>query len=678
MKMLRLIITLISAMMIAQSATANVRPFRIFASNMVLQQKSQCPIWGTADPGESITVTCSWGVQAQAIAGANGKWEVTVTTPSYGGPYTITYTGKNTIEHNNVLIGDVFLACGDSNMQLPLMGWDNDSIVGGYEIMQHLGENENIRFFGIRDKISFLAEDDCEAIWYQNTREFMPHCSALAFIFAKKLNDQTGVPVGMITASLRSSSAESWISEEYLARIPNYEERITQYHEGVPQQSTLTKWIKGHRQIDTDKWDNFNDDECARIGYDDSQWPSMELPTYFDNDDKMGPYDGVLWFRKWVDIPAEWQEKQLILSLGPIDDNDETYVNGEKIGRTLEAGMHNVDRNYKILPGLVRNGRLLVAVRVIDNGSGGGMPGRPGNHNLLKIHPEGDEENGISLTGAWKYMPVGEFCDMNLYAYDYKNLEFNNRPKVTVTLNEKTIASCYKAMLHPIMPFKIAAALWCHSESNMDYAEDYYRMLPQLAECWREGFQSPSMKFYYWQCTPSDFKEGTKSYELREAQRRCLDIISNSAMVCLMDLGRKDGIRSQYKIEAAERMVNLVLTKMYAKKMEVSGPLYQSMEINKSSNSIELTFSNTTGGLVVKGEGLEDFEISDNNGNYYPANATIVGDKVVVSSPEVSKPRNVRYAWKNWVNSPSLFNGAGLPASSFSTEKTISIPLPKK
>lgn len=669
MKITKLITALISAMMIAASANADVRPFRIFASHMVLQQKSQCPIWGTADPGESVTVKCSWGVQTQATANSDGKWDVTVTTPSYGGPYTITFTGHNSITISNVMIGDVFLACGDSNMEQPLMGIGNDSIQGGYYELQHLGENPNIRFFGVRSKASFLSEEDCEAIWYQDTKEFMPFCSALAYLFAKQLNNKTGVPVGVITASWGGSNAESWISEDYLARIPNYQDKLSQYHEGVPQQATLAKWIKEHRQINQSIWD-FNDEECARIGYDDSQWPSMILPTYFDLEDKMGAFDGTVWFRKWVTIPKEWQEKQLILSLGPIDDNDQTFVNGEMVGKTMESGKHDVDRIYKIFPGLVRAGRLLIAIRVKDDGSAGGITGRPGHPDIMKIYPEGEEDNNIQLSGSWKYMPTAEYYDMKLYAYDYKKLEYNNRPHITVTLNNKTIAGCYKAMLHPLMPFKIAAALWYHSESNLSYAEDYYRMLPQLAECWRDGFQNPGMKFFYWQCAPSDFREGTRSYELREAQRRSLDIINNSAMVSLLDLGRKDALRPCTKKQAAERMVNVALAQMYGKKNEISGPNYQSMEINKANNSIELTFTHTTGGLKAHGE-LSDFEISDNQGNYFPATAKIDGNKVIVSSPDVSKPRNVRYGWKEWIESPSLYNGAGLPASSFSTEKTI-------
>lgn len=669
MKIFKILLAIIATALLQQSSYAYIKLSSLFTSNMVLQQKSQCPIWGWGEPGEVVKITAQWGAETEATVDADGRWNTVLITPSYGGPYELTFEGSNTIVLKNILIGDVYLACGDSNMNLAMMGSNGDTVTNGLATAQKAA-NSNIRFFGVGSKASFDKIDNVEAFWFPDMPYAMPHCSALAYFFAKKLNTETGVPIGIITASWPGSNAESWISMEYLSKIPDFEDRIKEYDQSVPNQSKLLKWIKSHPTLDMrGGLENapFDDEECARMGYDDSQWPSTELPNYFP--EHLNTFEGTIWFRKWVTIPEEWQEKQLILSLGPIDDMDVAYVNGEPIGKTIASGRYSQERYYKILPGLVRAGRLLIAVRVINNEGNGGIYGRS---ELLKIYPEGEENNPIPITGTWKYLPNYERCEGEFYKYDHRKMEYNERPHVTVTLSNKTITGAYRAMIEPLMPFKICGSLWCHNESNLGRSEEYYRLLPQLVECWREGFQNPSMKFYYWQATPYDYQNGEASYELREAQRRCLDIIPNSAMVSLMDLGSKTTRRPPSKQDAAERMARVAMHDLYGKKtIETSGPMYESMEIDKSGKSIVLTFSHTTGGLQVRGEGLTDFEIAGNDGVYHAASASIQGNKVIVSSPEVNKPKNVRYAWKDWVESPSLYNGAGLPASSFSTEKTI-------
>ena len=662
------------------TANANVRLPHIFGDQMMLQQQSTCPIWGWASPGEKITIKGSWGSETITETNSNGKWEARITTKKFGGPYTITITGNNTVVINDVMIGEVWLASGQSNMEIPMMGWlPQDTILGAYKDMQ-MANNNNIRFYNMKQQADFEPREDLDGRWHAINPQTVTFCSAIAYYYAQKINSETGIPVGIINASWAGCNAESWVDIEYLKLLPEFKDKINEYMASLPLQINLHNWIKNHPVVQPgDNWNNsfsgmkFNDEECAKLSFDDSQWQEMRLPCYYDNPENIGNYDGVVWFRRKVNIPAEWQGKELILSLGPIDDMDAAFVNGEKVGETMESGYWNMERKYIIQPGLVRAGEMLIAVRMLDNGNGGGIYGRA---DLMKIYPEGEEnnpENAVYIAGFWKYLPTCEYLDDVLYQYDHKTREYYSRPQVDVTLSNKTLAANYYGMLCPLMPFKVAGVIWYQGESNIGHAEEYYKLFPTLVQCWRDAFKNQGMKFYYCQIAPFEFGFASPSYELREAQRRCMKQMNGVGMVSLIDLGRKETMHPVRKREVGERLALWALNDLYGKKCETSGPDFQSMVINK--NTIELTFDHAESGLVAKGGRLSGFEISDSRGNFLPAEATISGDKVIVQCPEIPKPKNVRYCWQNYIRTASLFNGAGLPASSFTTEKRIT---PKK
>lgn len=666
--------------LLASSASANVRMPRIFADHMMLQQQSSCPIWGWASPGEKITIKGSWGSETNAETDANGKWIARITTKKFGGPYTLTISGNNTIVINDVLIGEVWIASGQSNMEIPLMGWQpQDTILGAHQAIQN-ANNNNVRFFNMKQQAAFEPKEDTEGLWHSITPATASFCSATAFFYANKINAETGIPVGIINASWAGCNAESWVEIEYLKALPEFKEKINEYNTSLPLQINLHNWIKKHPVVQRGgDWQTefsgmkFNDEECAKLSFDDSQWKEMRLPCYFDNPENLGTFDGAVWFRRKVQIPDEWQGKKLILSLGPIDDMDVAFVNGEKVGETMETGYWNLERKYTIQPGLIRAGEMLIAVRMLDNGNGGGIYGRA---DLMKIYPEGEENNpdqAVYIAGFWKYLPTCEYLEDVLYQYDHKTCEYYSRPQIDVILSNKTLAANYYGMLAPIMPYRVAGVIWYQGESNIGHAEEYYKLFPVLVQCWRDAFKNQGMKFYYCQIAPYEFGYGAASYELREAQRRCLSIMNGVGMASLIDLGRKETMHPVRKKEVGERLALWALNDLYGKKCETSGPNFQSMVINK--NSIELTFDHTEGGLVAKGGRLSGFEIGDSRGNFLPAEAEISGDKVIVKCPEVPKPKNVRYCWHNYVRTASLYNGAGLPASSFTTEKRIT---PKK
>jgi sialate O-acetylesterase len=674
MKKFRLWLTALLLAATVSAVKADVSLPHIFGDNMVLQQNCKCPVFGFAPAGEKIEITASWGKTAATTSNSNGRWIAHLQTPEYGGPYTIEIQGKNKIVLQNVMIGEVWLAAGGENMGLPLTGKGvKDTVFGSYRFINKLGD-EDIRFINIPAEASFYPETDFEGSWEKADKSNASKLSAVAYFFARKINAETGIPIGIITAVNADSYCESWISIGFLKKIPEFHQRILDYEKLVPLRESYIKWIEQHPKIAIEDLSSktassidLKDSDCAKLFCDESKWGIMRLPSYIDQDPALKNYDGAIWFRRWIEIPPEWENKKLILSLGPIDDLDETFVNGVKVGENMVMGSWREKRVYHIDGSLVKKGEMLIAIRVIDTGFSGGIYGMASE---IKIYPEDNEEDAIYLAGNWKYMPTGEYHNGSVYIYDHKANDFFSRPKINITADNKTIESVYNAMINPLVPFKIAGTIWYQGESNIGRAGEYVKLLPQLAHCLRDAFKASDMKFYYAQIAPYDYGKDVYSAELREAQRRALPSISNSGMACLMDIGRKESIYPAYKKEAGERLAVMALNDLYGKQRVVSGPSFNNMSIEK--DTVTLTFHNVADGLVVRGAKLMEFEISDLKGVYYPAEAEIVGkNKIIVFSTKVTTPKNVRYCWKNYYKEPSLYNSAGFPASSFTTEKKL-------
>lgn len=667
---LKKIFIAITALLTSLYADANIILPHIMASRMVLQQKTLCTLWGTADPMEEVTVRASWDVEEKTVADNSGNWSVKVQTPKAGGPYFIDFIGKNHIRLNDILIGEVWITAGTTNMEIPLSGWPpHDIIKDSREIIEGCTEND-IRITIIQQKASFNKEDDNNCWWYPCAPQGADNISAQAYLFAKKLHEELKIPIGIIQICWTGSYTECWADIEALRMIPSLKTQIADFERCLPLQNQLNDWIRSHKKITLSQnlgnpyqgVDFFDKDVC-RLSFDDSRWKTMKLPSYMDNSDGLGPFDGVVWFRKWVSVPSDWLDKKLILSLGPIDDMDVTFVNGEKIGETLEDGKWNFERKYEIPHSIIRGNDLLIAVRVIDGGNGGGICGV---RESMCIYPEGEQDKAVSIAGDWKYLPTAELFKDTYYSYDYKKLEFYNRPNVSVSLNMKTISALYNSMIYPVFKYTTAGIIFSQGETNVGRAEEYLKLFPAMVANWRETAGNPNLKFYYSQMPPNGLQD--TSHFMREAQRRCQSLIPNSGMVTLMDLGVFSSYNALDKKTVAARFAAWALSDLYNKPQETMGPEYVSMTIMK--NKIQLSFSHTGGSLVCKGGKLTGFEVMDSKGSVYDAEAEIVGDKIVVTAPaECKTPKNVRYAYKSWVEKPSLFNKAGLPASSFTTEK---------
>jgi sialate O-acetylesterase len=354
--------------------------------------------------------------------------------------------------------------------------------------------------------------------------------------------------------------------------------------------------------------------------------------------------------------------KDLIISLGPIDDMDRTYFNGKLIGSTEVSGFWQVERNYVIPGSLVKEGANLVSVRVLDTQGGGGIYGTP---EKMKLSLKSDSNTCVSLKGEWKYQPVAELTGGKFYIYDIlkNDIQAQNRP---VNLGPGTPSVLFNGMVSPVLPYQIKGAIWYQGEANVGRAEQYTRIFPAMIENWRAAWGIKDFPFYFVQIAPY-FYSGVDSIEaglLREAQCSALKL-AKTGMAVTLDIATVMNIHPPFKKEVGERLAALALNNDYGIKSPCMGPVYKSMSV--SGSAVILKFDNIGEGLAAKDEKLKEFEIAGRDGRYVKADAKIVKDEVMVSSALIKDPVSVRYCWHNG-SEASLFNKAGLPAWQFRTK----------
>lgn len=667
MKLTTLFLALFLALVSCQTHT-NLKLPSLIGDNMLLQQKTNTKIWGKANPGSKISVSASWNQIGKTKADKVGKWTVILPTPEAGGPYTITISGKDTtILVKNVLIGEVWFCSGQSNMEMPLAGWPpNDTIMHSGETIASSAIPE-IRLFNVQKILSGEPLDSCTGRWEVSSPETVQQFSATAFFFGKKLYSELHVPVGLIESAWGGTPSESWTSSESLEKAGEFISEIKAIKESAPLQNEYQLWLNTHKQVEmnsagNDQWKDlkFNDENIPLQEFSDIEWPVMSLPTQFEK--VIGEFDGAVWFRKMIDIPENMTGKDLVLSLGPIDDMDRTYFNGKLIGSTEISGAWQKDRQYDIPESLVKSGSNVIAVRVLDTQGGGGIFGSPEKMNLsLKSNPK----LSIVLRGDWKYQPVAEFKGNKFFIYDIAKNEFQSR-KRPVNLGPGTPSVLYNGMVSPVLPYQIKGAIWYQGEANVGRADQYAKIFPAMIQNWREAWGIKDFPFYFVQIAPYVYAgvDSTESGFLRESQESALKL-ANTGMAVTLDIATVMNIHPPFKKEVGERLALLTLNNDYGIKNQCIGPVYKSMTI--ADRTIKLQFDNTGEGLVLKEGKAKEFEIAGNDGKYVKADAKLLDNEVLISSASIKEPVSVRYCWRNGAEA-TLFNKEGLPARQFRTK----------
>jgi len=626
----------------------------LFMDHMVLQQNDHVSIFGKAGKHQRINVKGSWGESARTFSDDNGDWLAKINTPSAGGPFTLDISqASQTIQINDVMVGEVWLASGQSNMQMPVKGWPPNDLINHSEKEILSGNYPQIRMFTVARNITANPHDDLNGKWDIASPETVADFSATAYFFARRLYQELNVPVGIIHTSWGGTVAEAWISKEKLSTLGDFDEALSVLSEPSSETETA-EWFsnkeskavpstaEGYADLD------LNDQNAAISTFEGAY--EISLPGRFDLVEK-SDMDGAFWMYKEVII--EDRNQDYSLEFGAIDDIDATYINGQKVGG---ISGYNLRREYAIPKSVLRRGKNLIAIRAIDTG-GPGTVSEP--MNLLSKNGE-----SISLSGTWLSVPAAEIHNGKFYIYDMDENISNSRPKI-LKQNPNVPTVLYNAMIHPIIPYGIKGAIWYQGESNVGRDQQYNQLFPLLIKDWRQRWGS-QFPFYYVQIAPFKYGGGNKnqSQKIRESQRKALRT-QNTGMVVTMDIGNHNNIHPGNKQDVGKRLASLALANNYGKDIIASGPNYKSNTID--GNSIIVEFENIGSGLMSVESGLSGFELAGKNGIFKPAKAIIKGNHLVIKSNEVISPIHVRYAWSD-TSHATLFNKEGLPASTFNSK----------
>jgi len=625
-------LALLAILLAATSVDAKVRLPKVVSDCMVLQRDVQLNVWGWADPGEKVTVRFD-GKHYFTQADASGNWAVKMDPHKAGGPYLLEV---NEIILRDVLVGDVWLLSGQSNQETPV-----ERLVDRYPEIP-LSNNHMIRLYKVptQETPGVLHEDTPEGErWHSAVASDVMNWKALAYFYAVEAYEKTGIPQGMLVSSLGGSAIESWVAEEYLLQIPE----LAQQKKAADDAAAAAAEAADKGQAG--KWE--------REDLDDSDWATVQEPNYLSTS-KIGR--GVVWFRKTVDIPASMDGRHAVIYMGRLVDGDQVYVNGVLVGQTSYFGP---PRKYNIPAGVLHQGKNVVTVRLTANaGDAGFVPDKP-----YKI--VGDEAV-IDLTGEWKYKVGQAAAQRPMGGAPGFGGGFGGSftPRFTG-------AGLYNGMIYPLRNYNFAGVIWYQGESNAGKADAYVDLLTKLITNWRELFQDPDMPVLICQLPnymdKYDHPTDSDWARLREAQLKVSQTVDNTALAVCYNTGEYNDIHPLNKKDLAKTLFIDARKLYYKEKVLASGPVYQSMKVD--GNKIIITFSSVGGGLKVNGGGaLKHFAIAGEDRNFVWANAVIKGNTVIVSSPEVTAPVAVRYAWADNPDDANLINKEGLLASPFRTD----------
>ena len=631
---------------------AEVRLPSIIGDNMVLQRGVKVRIWGKANVGERITVTFD-RKSVNTVADAQGRWQVWLGPLKAGGPSELTIKGDNVLTIKNVLVGEVWICSGQSNME-----WALVNTVDGAEAVAQANYPE-IRLFTVEHNTATSALEDVQGRWVVTTPEDAGSFSAVGYFFGREIYQQVKVPIGLINTSWGGTPAEAWTALEALRSSPELKPILDRYESSLnagPQtkqayERALAEWEEKNLYLDSEnkgEAQGYADPATSTV-----DWSKMDLPKQFETAGLL--IDGVVWFRKVVDVPATWAGRDLVLNLTAIDDYDITYFNGKKIGSTGREtpNSYMVPRKYVVPGSLVRSGQNVIAVRVFDRAGEGGF-GRGGE---MSLRGAGGEE--ISLRGDWSYKVE--------LALEPKRPDWGSRPEPVGASNQNSPGVLYNAMLAPLVPFSIRGAIWYQGESNAGRAYQYRTLFPTMIRNWRSvwGYDFP---FYFvqlpnWRARQDQPGESDWA-ELREAQAMTLRE-PRTGMAITIDVGDGDDLHPRNKLDVGRRLATLALANVYGKEIIPSGPLFDRFKVE--GNKVRISFKYGQGLKTSDGGPVKGFAIAGADRRFVWAEARIEGDTVVVSTPGIQKPVAVRYGW---ADNPlvNLYNKAGLPASPFRTD----------
>jgi len=603
-----------------QSASAKICLPKLINDKMILQRDTELKIWGWADKGEKITLRFK-GQYYDTETDDTGKWSVLLPPQKAGGPFIMEI---NEIVIRDILIGDVWLCSGQSNMETPIA-----RLVDMFPEID-VSNNHMIRYYKVPTQESVESPQNSiagNAQWHSAISSDVMNWTALAYFFAQEAYAHTNIPQGMLVSSLGGSAIESWISQEHLQEFPRL---------------LLDKVaLEDKRLAETDKGSG----KWSSKDLDDSEWQTIEMPGRWRESGLNTK--GIIWYRKDFNVLPSMQGKHAKLYMGTMVNSDSVFINGHFIGST---SYEYPPRKYDIPAGVLIEGKNNITVKLTANsGNGGFVEDKP-----YKIV---GEDAIIDLTGIWKYKVGKDLQESEQFAERLNNLK-------------KVGSGLYNGMIYPIRDYKVTGAIWYQGESNTGRPKEYTTLLNSLIADWRGLWSMPEMPFLLVQL-PNLGKKPEKPSEsgwagVREAQLKTSLSVPHTALAVTYDIGEWNDIHPLNKKDVAHRLFLGARKMVYGEKIVSSGPIYKEMKIE--GDKIILTFTGTEKGLASKSGSLRHFAIAGDDKNFVWADAVIKGNKVIVSNPDIPNPVAVRYAWSNNPQEANLINKEGLLASPFRTD----------
>jgi sialate O-acetylesterase len=637
------IVLAIALGVVSSSPAADVLPFvsPVFGDHMVLQRDKPNTIWGWTKPNTEVRMEVA-GKGARTVSGDDGRWSIRFTPPPAGGPYTVVLDGPEHQELHDVLVGDVWLCGGQSNMEFSLARSN-----GGDEAIKNAAR-PGIRLFTAASQVGYQPLPVPKGEWKTCTPETSAGFSAVGYHFGLRIHEDQKVPVGLVQCAIGGTPAESWTSAEALRRLGDFNHPLDEVarlrDRGGPQYGNfIAHWYDEHDQ-------GHKDNAWFSPLLDDSGWTPVTLHDGFA---KLGAPDtpAVVYFRKTISLPENAATRGAKIQLGIVERMDTVHINGRWIGAS--AWVEN-PRNYPIPGDVLRAGENSIVIRVFKGEPDGGFRSPPGQLKIVL----GDQSE-IPLSGEWRgKLSVDARPPHPLPA------GFENWPVMPSVL--------YNGMIAPLAPLSLTGAIWYQGEANAGRADQYRRLLPAMIGDWRRAFGQGDIPFYIVSLAAfmphRDQPGGPDGWaELRDAQAHVAATVKNSALALAIDKGDASDIHPRDKREVGERLALCALAGHYGKEVPHSGPVFRSAEPLSSGDGLRITFDHADGGLVVRGGTLEEFSIAGEDMKWAWARARLDGNSVIVTSPAVPAPKFVRYAWQSNPRA-TLYNQAGLPAVPFRTD----------
>lgn len=638
----------------------------IFSDHAVLQQETILPVWGWDEPGQEVTVVLA-GQRRITQAGPGGKWLVKFDPLPAGGPHTLTVYGSGRLDRQDLLVGDVWICAGGEGMALPMR-----EIPDAARHVQQAAWPK-IRLFTVPRATANVTQWDTQSFWKYCSPENAADFSAVGYFLAKDLHNALQIPVGVIDASWANSQIQSWLPRSALRGSGEHAARL----------AALDHWARAYRtepqdrrQVHQDLMVEYRRNMEAYVGAidrrdpglagkwsepknQDRDWARMSLPGPWETRGLPG-LNGVVWFRKRVEVPESWAGKDLSLRLGRIDRFDAAYFNGEKVGAVDYRGDTDPDdaRVYTVPGSLVRSGQNVIAVRVTDLGGPGGWID-PADRLSLSLDDGG--QDAIDLRGPWRYRVAVRI--------DGSDAPVRPEKDAHPAGHADEPAGVYNGMIAPLVPYAIAGVSWYQGRSDVKDPDAYARLLGLLIRGWRHEWKQTG-DFHWGLVQLPALPEISPPYRqylpwMRQAQFDAADILRKTGLIVSFDTSgpdRKDTDRQML----GRRLALWALAKVHSRDVVGSGPTYLSHQPGKGR--LRLQFKNVNGGLAPRVGRLKGFTIAGDDRKFHPAQARIEEQTVVVWSQEVAEPQAVRYGWAPDPDGANLYNRFGLPASPFRTD----------